>query len=85
MNVVMQENKGIICVKVVSMDVANKDLRERLQLDPDILTGGARTWSKTKNVVADYLNKSEVWVEQPQQFVSLLQRTLYKISTHLNM
>lgn len=63
--------------------IIDKDLRDTLQLDPNILTGSAKTWQKAKLIVDDYFERCETWLEQPQQFVSLLRKTLHKIILHL--
>lgn len=59
-------------------------LREKLSLTPDILTGSVKTWSNIKDVVDDYLDHSEVWEAQPQQFVLMLQTSLKTIDNILS-
>ncbi|KAI7897115.1 uncharacterized protein EV154DRAFT_490493 [Mucor mucedo] len=59
-------------------------LREKLSLTPNILTGSVKTWSNIKDVVDDYLDHSEVWEAQPQQFVLMLQTSLKTINNILS-
>ncbi|KAI7897121.1 uncharacterized protein EV154DRAFT_580725 [Mucor mucedo] len=59
-------------------------LRAKLNLDHNILTGSAKSWRDIKCVVRDYLDCSEVWEDQPQQFVLLLQKSLKAIITYLS-
>ncbi|KAG2191192.1 hypothetical protein INT46_004939 [Mucor plumbeus] len=59
-------------------------LREKLSLTSNILTGSVKTWSNIKDVVDDYLNHSEVWEAQPQQFVLMLQTSLKTINNILS-
>lgn len=58
-------------------------LRKKLCLAPNILTGSVKTWGSIKDVVDDYLNHSEVWESQPQQFVLMLQTAFKTINNIL--
>ncbi|GAN02977.1 hypothetical protein MAM1_0032d02427 [Mucor ambiguus] len=54
-------------------------LREKLGLAPNVLTGSVKTWSNVKAVVDEYLNNSQTWEAESQQFVLLLQTTVKRI------
>lgn len=60
------------------------NLRKKTDLDSSILCGYARDWSRIKDVVDDYLERSEVWESQPIQFVLLLRESLKKMNSILS-
>ncbi|KAI8880551.1 hypothetical protein K501DRAFT_275426 [Backusella circina FSU 941] len=72
------------CNKLKGCYKIGNTLREKLNLDSNILTGSTKNWRNIKSVVHDYLDCAEVWEAQPQQFVSLLQTSLKTINRCLS-